>query len=122
MVRLLFAHTSVYTVLLLADTRRRADAVHADYRRSRAALGADEPPAPPRALPPIRLMSWDASAVPPPDECPEDEVCASWTYVRPGVQGPKAHCWLKNPVARPVTDANTISGVKFKPRSVRIDP
>jgi hypothetical protein len=67
MVRLLFAHTSVYTVLLLADTRRRADAVHADYRRSRAALGADEPPAPPRALPPIRLMSWDASAVPPPD-------------------------------------------------------
>jgi Domain of unknown function (DUF4407) len=67
LVRLLFAHTSVYTILLLADTRLRADAVHGEYRRRRAALGADEPPVPPRALPPIRIMSWDPPAVPPPD-------------------------------------------------------
>ena len=30
-------------------------------------------------------------------------------------------CWLKNRVARPVADGNTVSGVKFRPASVRID-
>jgi hypothetical protein len=34
---------------------------------------------------------------------------------------PAGRCWLKNVVARPVADANTVSGVKFKPASVRID-
>ena len=53
--------------------------------------------------------------------CAEDDICMSWTYVRPGVQGPGGHCWLKNRVARPVRDANTVSGVKFKAASVRID-
>jgi hypothetical protein len=48
--------------------------------------------------------------------CAEDGICASWTYVRPA-----RRCWLKNVVARPVADANTVSGVKFKPASVRID-
>jgi hypothetical protein len=42
-------------------------------------------------------------------------------YVRPGVQGPAGRCWLKNVVARPVVDAKTVEGVKFKPASVRID-
>jgi hypothetical protein len=54
--------------------------------------------------------------------CAADGICASWTYVRRGVQGPTGHCWLKNRVARPVPDGNTVSGVKFKPASVRIDP
>jgi hypothetical protein len=53
--------------------------------------------------------------------CTEDGICASWTHVRPGVQGASGRCWLKNSVARPVPDANTVSGVKFKPASVRID-
>jgi hypothetical protein len=53
--------------------------------------------------------------------CAEDNVCASWTYVRRGVQRPSGHCWLKNRVARPVSDTNTVSGVKFKAASVRID-
>jgi hypothetical protein len=53
--------------------------------------------------------------------CAEEGICASWTYVRPGVQGPTGHCWLKNIVARPVPDANTVSGVKFKPASVPFD-
>lgn len=53
--------------------------------------------------------------------CAENQTCASWTYVRPGVQGPSGRCWLKNRVARPVPDSNTVSGVKFKPASVRID-
>ena len=45
----------------------------------------------------------------------------SWTYVRRGVQGPTGRCWLKNSVARPVPDPNTVSGVKFRRASVRID-
>lgn len=53
--------------------------------------------------------------------CAENGVCQSWTYVRPGVQGPAGRCWLKNRVARPVADADTVSGVKFRPPSVRID-
>jgi hypothetical protein len=53
--------------------------------------------------------------------CAENTNCSSWTYVRPGVQGPRGRCWLKNRVARPVPDSNCVSGVKFKPASVRID-
>jgi PAN domain len=53
--------------------------------------------------------------------CTQNKSCASWTYVRPGVQGPSGRCWLKNRVARPVANSNMISGVKFRPASVRID-
>lgn len=37
------------------------------------------------------------------DACSKDKKCQAWTYVRPGVQGPKARCWLKSsvPPARP---------------------
>jgi hypothetical protein len=53
--------------------------------------------------------------------CAQDGICASWTYVAPGVQGPSGRCWLKNRVARPVADVNTVSGVKFTPAAGRID-
>jgi hypothetical protein len=66
--RLIFAHASVYTMLLLADTLVRADEVHDDYRRRRAALCGDEPPPPPQARPPIRLISWDPPAAKHPDD------------------------------------------------------
>ena len=53
--------------------------------------------------------------------CAQDDICSSWSYVRPGVQGPAGRCWLKSVVARPVADGNVVSGVKFKPASVIID-
>jgi hypothetical protein len=53
--------------------------------------------------------------------CAENEICWSWSYVRPGLQGPTGRCWLKNRVAHPVADGNAISGVKFRPASVRFD-
>lgn len=28
--------------------------------------------------------------------CQSDQTCRGWTYVKPGVQGAKARCWLKN--------------------------
>ncbi|WP_224240199.1 PAN domain-containing protein [Hyalangium gracile] len=54
--------------------------------------------------------------------CADDDACGSWTYVRRGVQGPQGRCWLKRGVARPVPDENTVSGVKYRPPSQRIDP
>ena len=61
--------------------------------------------------------SWNACEA----GCASEATCDSWTYVRRGVQGPRGRCWLKRGVPNPVTDANTVSGVKFKPASVRID-
>lgn len=54
--------------------------------------------------------------------CGKEDRCTAWTHVRPGVQGPQGRCWLKQQkVPIPVSGPNTISGVKFKPRAVRID-
>ena len=43
--------------------------------------------------------------------CQANRDCQAWTYVKPGVQGPAARCWLKN--ARPpiVSDPCCVSGV-----------
>src|SRR5262249_33727968 len=30
--------------------------------------------------------------------CKDDTKCAAWTYVKPGLQGPQARCYLKNVV------------------------
>jgi hypothetical protein len=55
--------------------------------------------------------------------CIRDGICKSWSWTRPGAQGPRsaAQCALKNAVGRPVLNNNTISGVKYAPASVRID-
>jgi PAN domain len=53
--------------------------------------------------------------------CAAEGICSSWTYVRPGIQGPTGMCWLKNRVARPVPNNGTVSGVKFVRPSQRID-
>ena len=29
------------------------------------------------------------------DSCGGDTRCQGWTWVRPGIQGPSGHCWLK---------------------------
>ncbi len=43
--------------------------------------------------------------------CRNDSWCRAWTYVAAGVQGPKAHCWLKKSVPEPVKDSCCVSGV-----------
>jgi hypothetical protein len=55
------------------------------------------------------------------DACAQEDRCSAWTWVKPGVQGPSGNCWLKSGAPRPVADQNCISGVKLRPRSVRID-
>jgi outer membrane protein OmpA-like peptidoglycan-associated protein len=44
--------------------------------------------------------------------CEAEGQCKAYTYVKPGVQGPAAACWLKSSVPPPVTNACCISGVK----------
>ncbi len=44
--------------------------------------------------------------------CRADSRCAAWTFVRPGVQGPEARCFLKAVVPGRVPDACCTSGVE----------
>jgi hypothetical protein len=44
--------------------------------------------------------------------CLKDPGCRAFTFVHPGVQGPKARCWLKHGVPAPKGDGCCISGVK----------
>ncbi len=54
--------------------------------------------------------------------CQNDQQCRAWTYVRPGVQGPKSRCWLKDAVPAPVGGASfAISGV-VRPEGETVPP
>lgn len=44
--------------------------------------------------------------------CKEESACLAWTFARPGVQGPKAHCWLKNKIPPPTSSVCCISGIE----------
>jgi len=46
------------------------------------------------------------------DKCRENQKCLSYTYVKPGVQGPNARCWLKYGVPAPIINTCCISGIK----------
>jgi len=46
------------------------------------------------------------------DACSEDPACAACTYVKPGVQGEKARCWLKNAVPEIKPDSCCVSWIK----------
>jgi hypothetical protein len=44
--------------------------------------------------------------------CKAESACLAWTFVRPDVQGPKAHCWLKNKIPPPTPNSCCISGIE----------
>lgn len=44
------------------------------------------------------------------DACRKESQCRAWTYVKIGVQGPKARCWLKTSVPAPRLSNCCISG------------
>ncbi|HXP77597.1 MAG TPA: PAN domain-containing protein [Stellaceae bacterium] len=44
--------------------------------------------------------------------CMSDGRCLAWTYVRPGLQGPSARCWLKNSVPPASANDCCVSGAK----------
>jgi PAN domain len=43
--------------------------------------------------------------------CVGDNMCVAWTFVREGVQGPAARCWLKSQVPNPQSSPCCVSGV-----------
>jgi hypothetical protein len=45
------------------------------------------------------------------DACARDGRCQAWTFVKPGVQGPKARCWLKSSVPPPQPNTCCVSDV-----------
>ncbi len=45
-------------------------------------------------------------------DCANDPTCRAFTYVKPGVQGPNAHCWLKGSIPDAVSNECCISGIK----------
>jgi hypothetical protein len=45
------------------------------------------------------------------DACWNDPRCRAYTYVRPGIQGAYARCWLKSVVPNPVQSTCCVSGV-----------
>ncbi len=48
--------------------------------------------------------------------CNNDARCRAWTYVKPGIKGPKAACFLKDRIPLPRKDACCVSGHKPKPK------
>ncbi len=55
------------------------------------------------------------------DQCEANAACKAWTYVKPGVQGPKPLCYLKKAVPNAVNDTCCISGVKSAPPAGKIE-
>jgi hypothetical protein len=51
--------------------------------------------------------------------CAIEERCKAWTYVKPGIQGKNAMCWLKNEIPPRVANPNTASGIKVSRGPVR---
>lgn len=42
--------------------------------------------------------------------CIADDICAAWSYVKKGIQGPEARCWLKKTAPLPVRNKCCTSG------------
>jgi PAN domain len=46
------------------------------------------------------------------EACLQDSRCQAWTFVRTGVLGAQASCWLKSKAEPPQTNSCCVSGVK----------
>lgn len=45
--------------------------------------------------------------------CQANGECRGWTFIKPGIQGPRAVCWVKSAPGIARQDENAISGVRF---------
>lgn len=43
--------------------------------------------------------------------CADENQCRAFTWVRPGIQGPSARCWLKNAIPSAAPNINVMSGI-----------
>ncbi|MCA9554422.1 MAG: PAN domain-containing protein, partial [Myxococcales bacterium] len=46
--------------------------------------------------------------------CKRDQTCKAWTFVKPGVQGPQARCYLKRPAPGPTNNTCCVSGLEHR--------
>ena len=53
--------------------------------------------------------------------CEQNATCKAWTHVAPGLQGPKARCWLKNAIPSPVANNCCVSGVPMRAFEPSVD-
>ena len=53
--------------------------------------------------------------------CERDDNCKAWTLVRPGLQGPKARCWLKSGIPAAAPNNCCTSGVPVRAIEANID-
>ena len=58
------------------------------------------------------------------NECLKDQRCRAWTYVKAGIQGPMARCWMKQAAPSAARNQCCISGIlnRAAARPVNIDP
>lgn len=72
----------------------------------------------PRPAPGTLGGTWDVCQ----RECQkETNRCNAWTYVKPGIQGPLARCWLKGPMPDAQPNNCCTSGVVPRPQEPGID-
>jgi hypothetical protein len=55
------------------------------------------------------------------ETCSRDGNCKAWTLVNPGVQGPKARCWLKNAIPAAHQNNCCTSGVPVRSFEPNVD-
>jgi hypothetical protein len=82
-----------------------------------AAVGADRPGS---DIAGINLASPNPTTCK--NACDGNANCKAWTFVKPGIQGAQARCYLKNPIPAQVANSCCISGVKLPPPPAPIPP
>jgi hypothetical protein len=82
-----------------------------------AAIGADRPG---NDISGINLAQ--PNPTPCKNACDGNANCKAWSFVKPGVQGPQAQCYLKDPIPAQVANSCCISGVKLPPPPAPIPP
>ncbi len=50
--------------------------------------------------------------------CAVNAQCMAWTFVKAGIKGPAAQCYLKNAAPAPTRNSCCVSGAKAKPKSL----
>jgi hypothetical protein len=71
----------------------------------------------PKPAPGTFGCAWDVCQ----RQCEKEKQCHAWTYVKPGIQGPRARCWLKKPMPDAQPNDCCTSGVVPRPQEPGID-
>jgi len=93
------------TVVIKPPEDLPARAVNARHASNRLEYDID------RAGNDYRNFELDSGASSCREACRAETACRAFTWVKPGVQGKRARCWLKDGVPQPARDLNCVSGI-----------